>query len=234
MDKLTKNRMTYLLAHYEGVVAGRRLDVGDARGAQPLFANAINKYEHMASINDGEERMSMLNEALKLARRSGDNVKTYRLLNTISRLIMNPDSGMTYVEIGPVEVNMQPIRNAIMKTYSNEIYGSLSYYVYRVELDRDGFGRLAVLFDDSELGTLIADARGKYLGDSGVQVTDEQVMGVIIRFEYNHSGYLEISSKHSAQHHTYVENVINVYGTAMDRIVSGLNTLQRLEKFSKT
>ncbi len=232
MDKLTKNRMTYLLAHYEGVVAGRILDAGNARGARPLFGSAINKYEHIASMNDEEERMSMLNEALKLARRSGDNANTYRLLNTISRLIINPDSGMAYVEIKPGKIDMQPIRNAIMKTYANAICGSESY-VYRVELNRDGFNRLAVLFDDSELGTLIADAKGKYLGDGGVQVNDGQVMGVAIKFEYNYSGYLAISSKHSAQHRRYVENVINVYGTALDGIVSGLNTLQWAEKSSK-
>ena len=232
MEKLTKTRMIYLLAHYEGVVAGRRLDAGDALGAHALFSSAINKYEHIASMNNGEERMSMLNEAVKLARRSGDNVKTYRLLNTISRLIMDPDSGMAYVEIKPGEIDRQPIRNAIMKTYTNAVYSNLSY-VYRVELDRDGFGRLAVLFDDSELGTLIADAKGKFVGDGGVQVADGQVIGVTIKFEYNYSGYLAISSKHSAQHRRYVENVINVYGTALDGIVSGLNTLQWAEKSSK-
>ena len=89
MDKLTKNRMTYLLAHYEGVVAGRILDAGNARGARPLFGSAINKYEHIASMNDGEERMSMLNEALKLARRSGDNANTYRLHVDLARLYLH-------------------------------------------------------------------------------------------------------------------------------------------------
>ena len=227
MDKLTKNRMTYLLAHYEGAVAGKKQDAGDGMSAKRLFGSAINKYEHLASQKEGEERMAVLNEALKLAKRSEDNAKIYKLLNTVSRLIMDPEAAIQYVELTPGEISKTPIRNAILRTYSNALNGNFSY-VYRVELDRDGFNRICALFDDSELGKLIIDSRDKQIGQGGVPMPDGNVAGVTVRFEYNYSGYLAISSTYAAQHRRYVENVINVYGTALDGILSGLKSLERL------
>ena len=225
MEKLTKNRMIYLLAHYEGVVAQMRHGAGDGKGAAFLFESAINKYEHLASINEGEEQMALLNEALKLAQRSENNVKTYRLHSMMSKLIIDPEAKMTYVEIKPGRIRETMIRDAILRTYSNHVLNNSSY-IYRVELDREGFNRLVALLDDSELGKLIVDSKGRWVGEGGIQVPDGKVIGITFKFDYNYSGYLGISSSHVAYQHQYVKNVINVYGTALDGIISGLSGVE--------
>lgn len=219
MEKLTKNRMVYLLAHYEGVAAQSKSDAGDRDGAGRLFSSAINKYEHLASLRKDDERMTMLNEALKLARRAQNPAETYRIISRISGLIALPGDGMPFVELKPGRFSGEFI-SGIAKTFT-VIRDNNASYVYRVRLDRDAFGRLVEMFEDSELRELVSAARERLVGTgSGVPVVDDERKGMVVEFDYNYTGYLMISSKHQSDNHSYAVNIVNVYGTALDGIVS--------------
>ena len=220
---IIKNQMLRALADHEYIMANGLMASGDMQGAKMFWSFASTKYEYLAAGFGGDSRMNLLNLSREIARQAEDSRAVYRISSKILAVMISPEGELPVMELRPGIISAEPVKDCPKTHEVMEKNSGSAKYVYRVEIPFGNspvnqFAEFRRRFPPGVLTDMFYGAIRQI-----VWVRDSAESGLLnVGFQYKQTGYLKIFSSHPKDKHGYMKDIIDIYGTSLDRIFQGL------------